>query len=345
MNFIELSDTTVSKDCVLIWNYLKSNPGITLSELKENFGSKKWTTERKWARTFCSNLIYVLKRLRKINAVEIIQNRNSGGEFDYATIILLSEPIIKKDLNICIECNAEFNKKSLKSKYKDLCLSCTERKFMTAKNALCVYCKAYGTRKKMRSFMSQLYHQECYRKYSDIKREAKAEATKKLREKRNYCVSCSVAEIRKSAKFCKDCLSERLLYNKKIKNCEVCGIELSITKGISRTCQNINCLAIAYSKSDTYFNGRKSDNSMSFLVKKKILGESCAVCGYDSFVNYHHVIFRENGGQDVMSNILPLCPNHHMEVHHRGLDVSQEHSALLQRLDDISNGKITISIN
>lgn len=342
MKYIELSNTITSNDCIIIWNYLKENPGVMLYELKEKFGTKKWIEEYKRGKSFCSNLIYVIKKLKRIGAIEVIQNRHNGGEFDYATINLIAEPIIRTDLLICIECSKEFNKKTSKSKYKDLCLTCTERKFMTAKNALCVYCKTYGTRRKMRSFARELYHQECYKKYSDLRREAKIEALKEKRQKRRYCQICAKVEIYKSGKFCKDCNRERQLARRSIKNCFACGILLKNYHLV--TCDNIDCKVIYYSKSDAYFNGRKSDSSISFLLKKKILGESCVVCGYDAFINYHHVIFRENGGKDVLSNIVPLCPNHHMEVHHRGLDISEHHKQVLNRLDLIASGVIKIDL-
>jgi hypothetical protein len=341
MKYVELSDTQVSNDCVVIWNYLKDNPGVTLTELKAKFSGPKWSKDRKWVKSFCSNLVYVIKRLRRVGAIEIIQNRSSGGEFDYATINLTAEPIIRKNLLVCTDCGNEFKKKSSTAKYKDLCLKCTERKFMTSKNALCVYCKTYGTKNKMSCFKSELYHKECFRKYRDLKREAKVEALAQLNKKKRYCQVCNETEISKFSKFCKGCREKNNEQRRK-KSCFSCGIKLDKLR--YNTCDSIDCRAVYYAKSDAYFNGRKSDNDLPFVLKKKMLGESCAVCGYDTFIHYHHVIFRENGGKDVMSNILPVCPNHHMEIHHRGLDVSEQHKVLLKRLDDIANGLIKITL-
>ena len=44
----------------------------------------------------------------------------------------------------------------------------------------------------------------------------------------------------------------------------------------------------------------------------------CQICGFDDFVEIHHVIPLKNGGSDHMSNLLLLCPTHH-EMLHRGL--------------------------
>ena len=343
MNYIKLSDTRVSRDCVLIWGLLRDNPGITLSDLYEVLGDDKWKESRKWKVAFCSNLAYVLKRLREIRAIEIIQNRNTGGEFDYATINLIAEPVIRKEVNLCRECGVEFKKKGFYSKHKDICLECTKKLYMTPKISKCFRCGDSGAAKGMKIINGDSFHQNCYKEYKDEKIKIKRAELAEQQRKGRYCIECGITEIKKQAKFCKPCLRIRLSnrYSKVI--CDICGL-LPTEHGMN-TCYSAQCMATNYIKTDAYFNNRRRDpKAKESIVKKKILGESCIICGYSSFINYHHVIFRENGGQDVMSNIVPVCPNHHMEIHHCGLDVSKEHALVLQRLKNIAEGRIIISL-
>lgn len=44
-------------------------------------------------------------------------------------------------------------------------------------------------------------------------------------------------------------------------------------------------------------------------------GEKCEVCGYALAVDVHHLIPRAEDGNDEMTNLAVLCPNHHREVH------------------------------
>lgn len=41
---------------------------------------------------------------------------------------------------------------------------------------------------------------------------------------------------------------------------------------------------------------------------------SCAICGYDKFVNCCHILPRSKGGTDTLNNGIVLCPNHHTEL-------------------------------
>lgn len=342
MKHIKISDTKVSRDCVLIWGILRDNTGITLSELYEHLGDSRWKETRRWKVTMCSNLAYVLKRLRELKCIEIIQNRNTGGEFDYATINLIAEPVIRKEVVLCRECGCEFKKKGTYSKHKDICLECTKKLYMTPVFATCSACGVSSAAKNMKSIEGNLYDLECHQKYIKKLRDEKRALLAEAQRKKRYCIECKLVEIKKRAKFCRDCFAQRAAKRKGIKFCVVCG-DRSNSSGY--TCGNPACTAINYVKSDAFFNNRKRDsNSKDSLIKKKILGESCVVCSYNTFIQYHHVIFRENGGKDVMSNIVPLCPNHHMEVHHCGLDISEYHKQVLNRLDLIARGAIKIDV-
>jgi aerobic-type carbon monoxide dehydrogenase small subunit (CoxS/CutS family) len=334
-NFIELSDTRVSNDCVTIWNYLNENPNCTLTELKNNFDSEHWMNERKWNVTFCSNLVYVLKRLKQVKCIEIIQNRNTGGEFDYATINLIAEPIIRKNLLVCVQCNEEFKKKGSRSKYKTLCIKCTKSKFMSPKIAQCGYCKLEGKAKSMRSFSGILFHQECFDKHMEDRRKRMSE----IFTKKRYCRRCKKTEVGKYVRFCKTCHKKP---SAKSITCEICLIKISKKdRGTNKTCNNLRCMATSVIRENAFFSNRRHSSDKD--IKKRILGESCVICGYNKLVHYHHVIFRENGGEDCMNNITPLCPNHHAEVHHCGLDVTEYHNMVLKRMQDIMNGIIDLN--
>lgn len=50
------------------------------------------------------------------------------------------------------------------------------------------------------------------------------------------------------------------------------------------------------------------------LAKRKY-GKVCAVCGFPHFIEVHHIVHRAKGGSDDVSNLIPLCPNHHGMAH------------------------------
>lgn len=332
--YVELSNTQVSNDCITVWNYLMQNPNCTLEELRNNFNDEKWVIERRWKVTFCSNLVYVLKRLKEVKCIEIVQNRNTGGEFDYATINLLAEPIIRKDVLICTECNMAFKKKGYGSKYKSICYDCTVVKFMSPKISTCGFCGIDAAAKSMRSSNGVLYHVKCLEKHKErIKTQLSDRFTK-----RRYCPKCNVAEIGKYARSCNNC---RDALKKPSRVCEVCNAVITKNnRGTNESCRDIRCMAISIIKNNSFFNNRLKGTC--YDLKKAILGKSCIVCGYESFIHYHHVVFLENGGTDTIKNFVPLCPNHHSEVHHCGLDITEYHQQLLKRMDGIVSGAIAL---
>ncbi len=44
-------------------------------------------------------------------------------------------------------------------------------------------------------------------------------------------------------------------------------------------------------------------------------GGACQVCGFTHALNVHHVVSREDGGLDALTNLVTLCPNHHAMIH------------------------------
>ena len=50
----------------------------------------------------------------------------------------------------------------------------------------------------------------------------------------------------------------------------------------------------------------------------KDLDNSCYFCGFNELkAEQHHIIRKCDGGSDLPSNRLPLCPNHHFLIHRR----------------------------
>jgi hypothetical protein len=48
---------------------------------------------------------------------------------------------------------------------------------------------------------------------------------------------------------------------------------------------------------------------------RKRLGEKCLLCGFDIFVETHHIVARRDGGANRIENLSVLCPNHHKMAH------------------------------
>jgi hypothetical protein len=52
------------------------------------------------------------------------------------------------------------------------------------------------------------------------------------------------------------------------------------------------------------------------------LTKGCRLCGTRDRVEFHHLVGRDLGGDDVLSNLVPLCPLHHQRVEERKLESS-----------------------
>lgn len=63
----------------------------------------------------------------------------------------------------------------------------------------------------------------------------------------------------------------------------------------------------------------------------------CIVCGSYNLVSGHHLRTRGSGGLDIKENLIPLCLNHHTEVHQISLTrFCQKYSAVKWYI--VSNG-------
>jgi hypothetical protein len=50
---------------------------------------------------------------------------------------------------------------------------------------------------------------------------------------------------------------------------------------------------------------------------KEVLDSECYFCGYDLFINKHHILFKVNKGRDIPINRISLCPNCHSLIHNK----------------------------
>ncbi len=327
MDIVKLDDGTVNRFCVSIWNYLKTNPTASNSEIKLEFesGNEKflntlWIMEDK---STITSIEYCLKKLYKLGCLAIEdQERDSDGRYSYSIKSFLKEPQIAIKQISCTKCNKVFDKKLPKAKIQDLCLDCTKEIYMTSKAILCELCNKSVPYNLSHSMKGKLYHKECKAK---VFAEIKAQKTLERESKRiKLCGDCgNLIEGRINRKYCDNCSDVR--NNKSL--CYYC-------KGPGVVAGSIYCDDCRVEHYITNDKWAKVD------ICKKIIGEECCVCGYKNFLNYHHVIHKENGGKDLLSNIVPLCPNHHSEVHYLNLDVSKQHKVVLKRIEDIKNGLI-----
>jgi 5-methylcytosine-specific restriction endonuclease McrA len=63
---------------------------------------------------------------------------------------------------------------------------------------------------------------------------------------------------------------------------------------------------------------KKSKRIVNKTLIQVISKSACVVCGKHG-VDVHHVKSKKSGGDDVYSNLMPLCREHHQEVHKIGL--------------------------
>lgn len=92
---------------------------------------------------------------------------------------------------------------------------------------------------------------------------------------------------------------------------------------------------------------------VSKATKRKVAefwGNRCAVCGNIDYLEYHHLIEKNNGGTDDYDNIILLCARCHAIIHNRAYDpkryrqnTSMDYEAALPILEDYFTEKIGAS--
>lgn len=67
-----------------------------------------------------------------------------------------------------------------------------------------------------------------------------------------------------------------------------------------------------------YFKTIKQQLKRTFLVKGELY---CAVCGTKQQLELHHIVPLSMNGSNEIDNLMPLCHDHHMEIHHENSDL------------------------
>ena len=105
------------------------------------------------------------------------------------------------------------------------------------------------------------------------------------------------------------------------KNCTICGNEYEIigrkktkkiqnSKYCGRSCANHRGKGLEWEKNHP---NRFLSNYRTICFTE--WDESCVVCGYYKIVDVHHI--DEDRKNNNVKNLIPLCPNHHMELHNK----------------------------
>ena len=98
-----------------------------------------------------------------------------------------------------------------------------------------------------------------------------------------------------------------------IKSCPVCGATFEALKGHKK--EKTTC---SYSCSNTFFANKRNwpeKYTRYTTICFKKWPKRCVLCGYDKVVAVHHI--DENHSNNDIDNLVPLCMNHHEEIHHK----------------------------
>lgn len=77
---------------------------------------------------------------------------------------------------------------------------------------------------------------------------------------------------------------------------------------------------------------RQTATHFSYDILKKIKGTTCCNCGMNCEENiiYHHIVPICSGGNDIISNIVPLCTECHSIIHFGESHGLKNHSELIK---------------
>lgn len=129
---------------------------------------------------------------------------------------------------------------------------------------------------------------------------------------------------------------------KQIKICPVCNKEFLVPKK-GRLSKKITC---SYACANTYFRSGINNGMYNKTYKLELEGgdtnnyrtkcfmynqHKCCVCGEDKIVAVHH--FDGDHTNNEISNLIPLCPTHHVYVH-------SKYKHLIE--DDINNFRLNL---
>lgn len=162
MKTFYLKNTKVSYTQIKIFNTLKENQYYSLKEI---------------ASKTKIHPIYVSQNIGILEDLGVIKSHHQGGKFKSPFRELLYDNLeIERDTIVCKNCGEEKPQKSKYSKYKHLCIECTEKEFMSPLMVPCGWCKkevqkslASKTKKS-----SDVFHKECFELFRAKIREEKA---------------------------------------------------------------------------------------------------------------------------------------------------------------------------
>lgn len=291
MNIIVLSENYHHVRMLRITEYLKTNATATYEEI---------------ARDTCINkntIAYYMQQLSKKGIIQITERiRDKEGLFISSEKLIILQIVIEQKIETCEECGENFKKKKQNSKYQKLCHKCTQEKYMTRKRICCFLCKEeLDKRESFKVAKKQLFgHEECVKKYYELKKEEQND----LKWRCKYC-----GKKINGKRICEECLA------KNITKCKYCGDKIYVSNR-SGACMDKNCRIKKLIEDDLYISSTKKSNASAPDLIREIFNNTCIVCGYNKHIEIHHILPRSEGGENRLSNIVPLCPNCHTEVHY-----------------------------
>lgn len=120
------------------------------------------------------------------------------------------------------------------------------------------------------------------------------------------CKNCGKQAVNQSRGLCITCY-KKVLWKPKKKLCKRCKREIVLhAKGYCPGCYNF-IFHLESNRGLTYAKYHK----ISPELYKKLLTK-CVICGFDKVVELHHL--DENNKNNSKSNLICLCPNHHMMI-------------------------------
>lgn len=69
-----------------------------------------------------------------------------------------------------------------------------------------------------------------------------------------------------------------------------------------------------------YFKSIKKQLKNTFFVRGELV---CVVCGAKDKLELHHIIPLAMGGTNKIDNLMVLCHDHHVEIHHNSDDLKK----------------------
>lgn len=125
------------------------------------------------------------------------------------------------------------------------------------------------------------------------------------------CALCKKSFVgMKNAKFC----SRECFFNSMKKRvffpCRTCGaqVEKALTKVRGGFCSH-SCGA---KQPKPWRRTYRARSATQYSDCAELYGSACRICGFKRVIEYAHIIPHSKGGTTHPTNIIPLCPNHHV---------------------------------